>query len=262
MVGKTSNSQGLNNRLINTQESQSKTLNKIASGKKILTASDDPAGLAVLNAMESLSRGLMQQISNRQDEISMIQTAEGSLGNTGEMLQRINELSVQASNGTLTDSDRQNIQFEIDQLSQQIDMNASNSQYNTKNLLDGSLNVQLQNGNDLTIPSMSSEALGISKIDVTSQAGASSAIGITSQAISNVSSQRGTLGAVSNGISSELEGLNSQLLSTIESQSRIGDADIAMELINLSREELQSKVALKAFKFQDDARSTVLNLLG
>ncbi len=261
MVGKTSNSQGLHNRLINTQESQSKTLNKIASGKKILKASDDPAGLAVLNAMESLSRGLMQQISNRQDEISMIQTAEGSLGNTGEMLQRINELSVQASNGTLTDSDRQNIQFEIDQLSQQIDQNSNNTQYNTKNLLDGSLNVQLQNGNDLSIPSMSSEALGVSRIDVTTQAGASSAIGIASQAISNVSSQRGSLGAVSNGISSEIEGLNSQLLSTIASQSRIGDADIAMEVINMSREQLQSQAAIKAFKFQDDARSTVLNLL-
>lgn len=260
MVG-ISNSGKIHSQLAKANKSQGKALNRIASGKKILSGSDDPAGLAVLNSIESQTRGLMKQIGNRQDEISLIQTAEGALSSTSEMLQRINELSIQASNGTLTNSDREMIQLEINQLNQQIDQTANNTQYNTKNLLDGSLDISLQNGNSLAIPSMNAESLGMAAVDVTSQTGASSAIGSIRNAINIVSSQRGTLGAVQNGISSEIEGLRTEMINALEAQSRIGDADIAQELINMSLNELQSKAAIKAFKMNDDARTTVLSLL-
>jgi len=262
MVGKTSGSIGAHNQLLKTNEALAKTFTKIASGKKILTASDDPAGLAVLMSMESQTRGISQQINIRQDEISMLQTAEGAMGGINDMLQRINELSVQSANGTLTDTDRQSIQFEIDQLSEQVNMTANNTEYNTKKLLDGSLDFKLQSGDNLSINAMNSETLGLDNIDVTTQAGASSAIGQVKNSISAVSSSRGKLGAITNGISHDINNLNSQLISALKAQSQIGDADMAQEIINMNREQLSSKVALKAFKMQDDTRTNVLNLIG
>jgi flagellin len=211
--------------------------------------------------MESQNRGLMQQISNRQDEISLLQTAEGALGSTNDMLQRINELSVQAANGTLTDTDRQAIQAEVDQLRQQIDQTANNTTYNTKNLLDGSLNLQLQNGEQFSLDAANSGALGLATTDVSTMDGASQAIGQVSQAINRVTSTRSSIGAVQNGISSEIANLNTELINNTAAQSRIEDADMAMEIINLNRSELQTKAAIGAFKMQDENRNTVLNLL-
>ena len=261
MVGKTSGSNSVHSQLLKTNEALAKTFTRIASGKNIQTGSDDPAGLAVLMSMESQTRGISQQINIRQDEISMLQTAEGAMGGINNMLDRINELSVQASNGTLTDSDRKSIQFEINQLSEQVNMTANNTTYNTKHLLDGSLNVQLQNGDNLSINAMNAKTLGLDKVNVTTQSGASNAIAQVSSSISAVSASRGKLGAITNGITHDIANLNAQLLSTLNAQSRIGDVDMAKEIIDMNREQLGSQVALKAFKFQDDNRSAVLNLL-
>jgi len=109
---------------------------------------------------------------------------------------------------------------------------------------------------------MNSQTLGLDNIDVTTQAGASNAIGQVKNSISAVSSSRGKLGAITNGISHDISNLNSQLRSALKAQSQIGDADMAQEIINMNREQLSSKVALKAFKMNDDTRTNVLNLLG
>ncbi len=262
MIGKTANSLRTHSNLLKADESTNKTLARIASGKRINQASDDAAGLAMAMSMESQNRGLVMQIANRQDEISLLQTAEGALNSTNDMLQRMNELSVQAANGTLTDSDRGAIQLEIDQLKSQIDQTANNTTYNTKNLLDGTLNMQLQNGQGFTIPAMNTTTLGIDQTDISSSAGAQQAMGQVSQAIGTVTSQRSTIGAVQNGIAAEISNLNNELINTTAAQSRIEDADMAAEIINMYRSELQSKVAIKAFKMQDENRSTVLGLLG
>lgn len=262
MIGKTANSLRTHSNLLKADESTNKTLARIASGKRINQASDDAAGLAVAMAMESQSRGIAMQIANRQDEISLLQTAEGALSSTNDMLQRMNELSVQAANGTLTDSDRGTIQLEIDQLKEQINQTANNTTFNTKNLLDGSLDLQLQNGQSFTIPAMNTSTLGIDQTNISSSSGAQSAIGQIGQAIGTVTSQRSTIGAVQNGISSEISNLNKELINTIAAQSRIEDADMAAEIINMYRAELQSKTAIKAFKMQDENRSTILGLLG
>lgn len=262
MIGKTGNALKTHSNLLKADDSKNKTLNRIASGKRINSASDDPAGLAMAMSMESQNRGLVMQISNRQDEVSLLQTAEGALGSTNDMLQRINELSVQAANGTLTDSDRGAIQLEVDQLRQQIDQTANNTNYNTKNLLDGSLDLQLQNGQNFSIPAMNSSSLGLDQADLTTASGASQSIGNVSQALNQVSSQRGTIGAVQNGITSEINNLRTELINQTAAQSRVEDADMAMEIINMYRSELQSKTAIKAFKMQDENRTTVLSLLG
>lgn len=250
------------NQISEAQNRESKALSRVATGKQILAASDDPAGLSVSMTLEAMTRGLYQQISNRQDEISLLQTAEGAISSIGEMTQRIRELSVQAANGTLTDSDRQNIQFEIDQLNQQANQVAGNTQFNTKKLLDGSLNLQMQNGNQLTIPPFDSANLGLTQIDVRTQNGASNAIGIADQALDRVTTQRSTLGAIQNGVAAEVKKLTEEVLNTVAANSRISDADIAREIVNLTNSQVQGQAATSAFRIDNAARSRVLQLLG
>jgi len=120
-----------------TDRNMSKSLERLSSGLRINRAADDAAGLAISEKMRAQIRGLNQAISNAQDGISLIQTAEGALNETHDILQRMRELSVQAANDTLTASDRQNIQDEIDQLTTEIDRIANTTEFNTKKLLDG-----------------------------------------------------------------------------------------------------------------------------
>ncbi|MGM0370403.1 MAG: flagellin [Bacillota bacterium] len=126
------------NQLKQTNESQSKSLERLSSGKRINRASDDAAGLAISEKMTSQTKGLGQAQRNAQDGISMIQTAEGALKETHSILQRTRELAVQASNDSNTDADREEIQGEIDQLTDEVDRIANNTEFNTKKLLEGS----------------------------------------------------------------------------------------------------------------------------
>lgn len=261
MVIRATNSDRLHSNLIKSEEAKNKTLNRLATGKKINKGSDDPAGLAMVMSFESQTRGLLKTIGNRQDEISLFQTAEGALSSTGDMLQRMNELSIQASNGTLTSEDRGNIQLEIDQLKSQIDQTANNTVYNEKRLLDGSFNIELQDGENMALPAATAEALGVSSLNLTTPENASQAISQVSQAINNVSSQRSSLGATINSITSQTTSLQNEFINATAAQSRIEDADMAAEIINMSLQDLQSKVAIKAFKMQDEARATVLGLI-
>ncbi|WP_047153533.1 flagellin N-terminal helical domain-containing protein [Aneurinibacillus tyrosinisolvens] len=135
------NIQALNaySKLTKNQLATGKALEKLSSGLRINRAADDAAGLAISEKMRGQIRGLNQAERNAQDGISLIQTAEGALGEVHDMLSRMRELSVQAANGTLTDSDRSTIQDEINQLRQQIDRVGNDTQFNTKKLLNGSL---------------------------------------------------------------------------------------------------------------------------
>ena len=116
-----------------------KSTEKLSSGYRINRAADDAAGLAISEKMRSQIRGLDQASTNASDGISMIQTAEGALNESHSILQRMRELCVQAANGTETDSDRGNIQDEIEQLQEELDRIASDTEFNTMKLLDGSL---------------------------------------------------------------------------------------------------------------------------
>jgi len=261
MVNK-SNSLFTAGQLDSLQSTQAKTINRLASGKRILTASDDAAGLAVSIAMEAQTRGLGRQITNRQDEISIIQTAESAMGTISDSIQRVRELSIQAANGTLTDSDRAAIQAEINQLNDHIDQTANNTEYNTKKLLDGSLNITLQNGKNLNITRMDSTTLGTSAIDATTQASAGLALGLADKAIATVTSSRANLCAISNGITSEIQALSQELNNTLAAHSRIADADMAMEAINLMKVQISTQAAMQVFRIDNAQRGNVLKLLG
>ena len=116
-----------------------KSLQKLSSGLRINSAADDAAGLAISEKMKGQISGLDQASSNAQDGISLIQTAEGGLTETQSIIQRMRELAVQSANDTNTDSDRQQMQKEVDQLTTEINTISSDTQFNTKNLLDGSM---------------------------------------------------------------------------------------------------------------------------
>ena len=135
------NLQAMNaNRMMNVNASNaSKSMQKLSSGLRINSAADDAAGLAISEKMRGQIRGLDQASSNSQDGISMIQTAEGALNETHSILQRMRELSVQSANDTSTNDDRKAIQSEMTQLEQEIDRIGNTTQFNTKNLLDGSM---------------------------------------------------------------------------------------------------------------------------
>ncbi|MBP2655607.1 MAG: flagellin domain protein [Firmicutes bacterium] len=127
------------NRLAASNTNTGKALEKLSSGLRINRAGDDAAGLAISEKMRGQIRGLDQAVRNSQDGISLIQTAEGALNETHSILQRMRELAVQSSSDTNTNEDRQQLQKEMDQLTNEVDRIAATTQFNTKNLLDGSL---------------------------------------------------------------------------------------------------------------------------
>ncbi|MBF0410863.1 MAG: flagellin FliC [Candidatus Riflebacteria bacterium] len=250
------------NRLNDVQASQDKSVAKLASGKRINSASDGPTEMALSMNLETLIRSLTGQISNRQNEISMMQTSEGAMSTTSEMLQRINELAIQAANGTLTDDDRNAIQQEISQLREQVNMNASNAEFNGKKLLNGSLDIQLQNGQQFSLNALNSKNLGLDSLDVTTVQGAQNVMALSQAAIEKVTSERARVGSVSNGISSEVQALNDQMVNSMASLSKIADTDMAYEVLNNANAQIQANAAAQVFKSDNAMRGRVLQLLG
>ncbi|WP_312459058.1 flagellin [Proteiniclasticum sp.] len=154
-------------RLTSAQGAQSKSLEKLSSGLRINRAGDDAAGLAISEKMRGQIKGLNQSVRNAQDGISLIQTAEGALNETHSILNRMRELAVQSANDTNTNSDRNEIQKEMDQLSIEITRIADNTEFNTQNLLNGDLTAKFHIGANkgqnmtLQIGSMTSESLSV-----------------------------------------------------------------------------------------------------
>jgi len=154
-------------RLSSAQGAQAKSLEKLSSGLRINRAGDDAAGLAISEKMRGQIGGLNQSVRNAQDSISLIQTAEGGLNETHSILNRMRELAVQSSNDTNTGSDRLEIQKEVDQLSTEITRIAKDTQFNTKNLLDGNFSATFHIGAnkdqkmDLSINNMKASDLNV-----------------------------------------------------------------------------------------------------
>ncbi len=255
------NGNSLHTNLLHADSSISKSVERLSSGKKINHASEDPVGSAMLSAFDSQSRALAQLMSNQQSQASVLQTASSSLTTTSNILQGINSLALQASNGTLTESDRAMIQQQINQLSSQINMSASQTQYNGQNLLDGSFSTTLENGQKFAIDAMTAEALGVNNLSVATQGDAMSTSNVAKSALNKVVSTQSNLGAVLNGINSNIANLGNQYMNAVSAQSQIGDVDMANEIMNLTLSKMQSQASLRVYKMNEDTRSNVLNLL-
>lgn len=225
------NAQGLINRTNKSLREQSTLFRKIGSGKAIESAKDNAAMLAIATSMSSEIRGFNQAQRNVNDGISMLQVAEGGLSQVQDAQQRIRELAVQASNGTLTDSDRAAIQLEVDQLQSQISDVVSQTEFNTKNILSSGETVDFQAGANQgqTIShTFTDYSAAFTNVDVSTQAGASSALATLDADINTVADGRSELGALMNRLESSANNLANAAENTSAARSRIQDADMAM----------------------------------
>ncbi|WP_147535408.1 flagellin [Bacillus marasmi] len=220
--------------LTSASTNQSKSMEKLASGLRINKAGDDAAGLAISEKMRGQIRGLDQASKNAQDSISLIATAEGALNETHDILQRMRELAVQGGNDTNTTDDRGEIQKELNQLLSEIDRISTDSQFNTQPLLGGSLNITLQVGANsgqvinFSIGTMSSSALTLDGISVSTNAAASTAIASIDAAIKAVSGERSKMGAFQNRLEHTINNLNTSSENLTAAESRIRDVDYAL----------------------------------
>ena len=220
---------------------------RLASGQRINSAADDAAGLAIAEDMSAQIRGLDQGTRNTMDMQAMINTAEGGLDGVSDSLQRIRELSVQAGNGTLSASQREMIQEEIGQLAQGIQSAVEGTEFNTMSLLDGS--VQGANtasspdgtGAIVNINDMSSLAQAVTSFNV---AGADFDISEIDAAISDVAGERANLGALSNRMDYTIGANTLSSLNLADSRSRIADADMAEEALNLEQDRVISNLQI------------------
>ena len=228
------------NELSGTSKELMTVFERLSTGSKINSASDDAAGLAIATRLESQVRALGVAERNAQMGISMVQTAEGYLGSVTDDLQRMRELSVQAANGTLNDTDRAAIQEEINSLRENIDYTFQSAEFNSKQIFSGQTQTYLVGTSSsgtisVEYPAMSAESIGLSAVDVSTQEGAEAAISQTSSALDDVLEVRTSLGASQNALESSLNTISQARIDTLSSLSTIRDANIVEELINQSQ---------------------------
>ena len=248
--------------------SHTSSIHNIASGDRINNAADDAAGLAISEKALSQATGQSVAAKNTQDTTSVLQIADGALDSTHSMLQRMRELATQASNGIYTNSDRALLQTEFDQLKEQITKVGNDTNFNTHKLLDGSLDkfVTQVGANEgqhkvVSIGDMRADALGIGNLSISTADGANAALSQLDKAISTVSEQRAAIGAETNALEHAYNNLRNSEENQIASKSRIKDADIAKESMNLAKEQILNQVnfATKAMAMQN--MGNVLHLL-
>ena len=248
-----------------TSNGMERALERLGSGRRINSAKDDAAGLAVEAGMSAQMGGLAQAQRNVGDALSLTETAEGALGGVSEVLQRMRELALQAANGSLGATDRIAIQSEFSQLAQSVDAAGRQAEFNGKRLLDGSFSESFQTGPNagdstgLSIGDATAAGLGVEGIDVLTPAGASAALGAIDGALSSVSGMRSSLGAAQSGFLSAAGAASGTYASLASARSRIADADYGAETGNLAREGVLREAGLRATKIYNAIQAMILD---
>jgi flagellin len=260
--------------LSTTQLALAKSMERLSSGLRINRAGDDAAGLAISQNMQANIRSMNQAVRNANDGISLTQTAEGALNETSNILLRMRELGTQAASGTLTGSQRDNIQVEFKNLQDEIDRIANVTDFNGTKLLSGNLSAgtSLQVGtgttaNDtisVTINKADSATLsvGTGSTFVSTQAAAQSALSAIDSAISSVATMRGGLGAVQNRLQSTINNLQVAVENTSAANSRILDVDVAAETSNMTRAQILTQAGVSILSQANQTPQLALKLLG
>ncbi|MFJ7736058.1 flagellin [Lysinibacillus sp. NPDC097287] len=225
-----------------------KSLLRISSGYRINSAADDPAGLAISEKMRAQIRGLNMAAKNIQDGISLVQTAEGALNETHAMVQRMRELAIQASNDTLTDSDRELLNLEFQELKKEIHRISKDTEFNTKTLLNGDNaknGLKIQAGAnagqtiEMYINDMGAGALGLDDtVSIAKREDADKAISTMDKALKLVSEERSRLGAYHNRLEHAYNATMNTAENLTAAESRIRDADIAKEMMNMVKAQI------------------------
>ena len=244
---------------------------RLSSGLRITTAADDAAGLGISERMRAQIRSLDQAGRNAQDGISLVQTAEGALGESTANLGRMRELAIQASNGTLNTGDRQALDAEFQALIAEIDRVAGQTDFNGISLLDGSngsvtFQVGTESGETITVSlaDMSESGLSLNggTFDLTTVTNASAALATIDTAIDSVTGFRGDLGAIQNRLSSAVRSISSNRENLSGAESRIRDVDVARETADLTRNSILQQAATSILAQANVQPQLALSLLG
>ncbi len=257
----------------------SMSMERLSSGKRINSAKDDAAGLAIATKMTAQIRGLNAAARNANDGVSLAQTAEGALGQISNIVQRIRELAVQSTNGTVTNTDRAGLDNESRALIDQIDTIATTTNFNGVALLDGSASsITIQTGVNSTdtvsvgLSDAQSATMNISKattvgtagtseIDLSTAANASTALATLDTALNTIAAARASLGASQNRLQVTVDNLTSTVTNLTEARSRIEDVDFSAETTNLAKAQILSQASTAMIAQANQAQQGVLSLI-
>lgn len=247
----------------------SKDFEKIGSGKRINSARDDAAGAAIVEKLNAEIKGFGAAVSNASTGIALTQTADGALSTINSGIQRIRELSVQAANGALSDSDRASLQKEVVQLKEEISNQVANTSFNGQNLLDSSapLDFQVGDGAGESISinkqdlATAFENSGFNDIDISTAAGASSALSTLDTAIDDVGEARTQFGAAEGRFEASVESLGRNLIDSSRTRSAIEDADIAAAVASKTKNDFLNQIGVGVLAQANQQSTTVLGLL-
>lgn len=276
-------------RATNASTSSSKALatamERLSTGKRINSAKDDAAGLAIASTMTSQIKGMTQGIRNANDGISLAQTAEGALGEVTNMLQRMRELTVQAGNGTNDDAAKTNIKAEIDQLTTQIGKVLTDTGFNGIKLFDGSAGAGADGTITIQAGANSSDAIDIdlgdlvtdtditavldpaagtatTALDVTDAAfDTGAALDLYDSALKSIDTARANLGAVQNRLESTVNTLTANVTNLTDAKSRIEDADFSTETTALAKAQILSQASTAMLAQANQSQQNVLKLI-
>jgi len=254
-----------------TQRQLQTSMQRLSSGLRINSAADDAAGLAISTNMDAQVNSMGQAVRNANDGISLVQTAEGSLNETSNILNRMRELAVQSASGTVTDTQRGDIDNEFQKMSDEIDRIANVTSFNGQGLLKSASTFTIQVGTgttsgvdtiDVKTGDATKTGLSIGSNDVLKQANATSAINAIDAAINSVSTLRGSLGAYQNRLTSTINNLQVAIQNTSSAESQIRDVDVASESASMTRANILTQAGVSVLAQANQAPQMALKLLG
>ncbi len=247
-------------------------MERLSTGRRINSAKDDAAGLAIATSMTSQVRGMTQGIRNANDGISLAQTAEGSLNEVTNMLQRVRELAVQSASGTYQDTtDRAYMQKEVDALTAQVDQVIKNSGFNGVKLFDGSTaTVKVQTGANATdtvdlamanLTTLAANGGAAGSYNVATSVAANSLLTTLGTEIDTISGARATLGAGQSRLETVVNNLTNNITNLSDARSRIEDTDYSSETTALAKAQILSQASTAMISQANQSQQNVLSLL-
>jgi flagellin len=249
-------------------------MERLSTGKRINSAKDDAAGLAIASTMTAEIRGMNQAVRNANDGISWAQTAEGALSEVTNMLQRIRELAVQSANGTYSDDDRTNLNEEVSALTAQITNILATTEFNGTRIFNssasgtsysaqaGSISIQVGSNNGDTIDlEFDSLTDGTTSTSVATSSDANDAIDDVDDMLADVNTVRASLGASQSRLQSVVNNLTNNVNNLSDARSRIEDTDFSQETTNLAKAQILSQAATAMLAQANQSQQNVLSLL-
>jgi len=273
-IGTNSSSLGVQKALNTSNTALGGSIKKLSSGLRITSAADDAAGLAVAEGLKAQTRGFQQGMSNAQQGVAMLQTADSAQQTISDTLIRMRELAVQASSDSLTDTERGYINTEFTSLATEIDRTTSVTEYNGQKLLDGTagaggtLTFQVgtrNTANDritIALADSDSTALGVNAAAVDSLANAQGAIDSIDSALDTLNTQRAGVGATMNQLGKAIDNLGSQIENLSVAEGGIRDVDVAKESANFSKQQVLQQAGVSMLAQANASPQFALRLLG